>query len=292
MVVSESIGKPLTLMSLKEPQLSRSADVAKCTVTVLHTGICGCPKYIDLLLNLIKKEIKVRYQGTILGYVWSLLNPLAMIILYVLVFQYVMRFDQPNYPLYLVSGVLHWNLFSQILMQSTDIFHANAGILKKIYFPRIILPIANVGSNLILWLLAIAVLIGLLPVLGGAYHIGLLVYPAALFLFSAFAWGLSLILSVLGAWFRDIRYLVELGLMYLFWTAPIIYPISLVPHEYRSIYMLNPLAEFLVIFRGIFYSGEMPSSTIWVSVSIWTALSVICGILAFWKTEYKIVDDL
>ncbi|MGC8467927.1 MAG: ABC transporter permease, partial [Acidithiobacillus sp.] len=143
-------------------------------------------RYRDLVRNLVTANLKVRYQGAALGFLWSLGNPLAMILLYYFVFTHVFRSDMPDYILYLVIGVLHYNLFAQTVSQSCDSLTGAAGLLQKIYFPRILIPTASVLFNLVLWVVAILILIVLYPFFGGVYHWGLLLHPLALILYIGF----------------------------------------------------------------------------------------------------------
>ncbi len=178
--------------------------------------------YRDLLRNLVTKEIKVRYQGAALGFAWSLMNPLMIILMYLVIFTYVFPSNSPHYPLFMVVGIVHWNLFSLLAMQGSDILVSNAGLLKKIYFPRLLAPLSNLLVNLTLWFMALGILLVLYLPLGGHWHLGLLLYPLYLLMFLGFTFGIMLVLSVLYVDFRDLKHLVEVFVQLLFWATPII----------------------------------------------------------------------
>ena len=248
--------------------------------------------YSDMLRNFVRKDIQVRYQGAALGFLWSLINPLVMIGLYVFVFSDVFKSTLPNYPLYLMAGLLHWNLFSQITGQSCDTLLANAGLVKKIYFPRLLVPISSVVFNVVLWLLAIALLFVLYPFLGGKLHAVLAAYPVVLLFFLAFTFGVTLVLSVLNVLFRDLKHLVDVILLFLFWVTPIVYQYHRIPPHLRELFALSPLVDFVLIFRGILYSGQLPDWHILGMAAAWTVASLTVGLFIFNRYADSLVERL
>lgn len=249
-------------------------------------------QYRDLVRNLVTTNLKVRYQGAALGFLWSLGNPLALILLYDFVFTHVFRSDLPNYILYLVIGVLHYNLFAQSVSQSCESLTSASGLLQKIYFPRILVPTASLMFTLVLWVVAILILVVLYPFLGGVYHWGLLLYPLALGLYIAFIWGLVLALSVLNVEYRDLKHLVEIAVMFLFWLTPIGYQISQLHARAREVVGLNPLTQFMDIFHSLLYHGALPT---WNTVAIamaWTAASLTVGMTLFHRKARMLVEEL
>lgn len=259
---------------------------------VPSNGLRGLVAYGDMLKNFVRKDIQVRYQGAALGFLWSLINPLVMIGLYVFVFSVVFKSALPHYPLYLMAGLLHWNLFSQITAQSCDTLLANAGLVKKIYFPRLLVPISSVIFNVVLWLLAIVLLFILYPFLGGKAHLSLLAYPFALSLFLIFTFGVTLILSVLNVLFRDLKHLVDVALLFLFWVTPIVYQYQRIPPHLREIFALSPLVEYILIFRGILYTGQLPSWHIMLAALTWTVGSISMGLFVFNRYADSLVEHL
>ena len=256
------------------------------------SGLRSLLAYSDMLRNFVRKDIQVRYQGAALGFLWSLINPLVMIGLYVFVFSVVFKSNLPNYPLYLMAGLLHWNLFSQITGQSCDTLLANAGLVKKIYFPRLLVPISSVVFNVVLWLLAIALLFILYPFLGGKLHPVLMAYPVVLLFFLAFTFGITLILSVLNVLFRDLKHLVDVILLFLFWVTPIVYQYHRIPPHLRQLFAVSPLVDFVLIFRGILYSGQLPSWHILAMAAAWTVASLTVGLFVFNRYADSLVERL
>ena len=248
--------------------------------------------YRDLVRNLVAKDIKVRYMGAALGFAWSLVNPLIMTFMYLIIFTYIFRPSLPNFTLYLVTGIVHWTFFSQIIAQSPEILVANAGLIKKIYFPRLLIPLSNLLVNLVLWLIALTVFFMFIPILGGRFSLVLLAYPFYLALFIAFTWGLSLILATLYVDFRDTKHLVEVFLQVLFWSTPILYPLTLVPIRFRDLMLANPLVEFIEIFHSFFYENRLPSPHITLAFGAWTVVSVGLGLWVFNRRVPLLVERL
>lgn len=249
-------------------------------------------QYRDLVRNLVIKDLKVRYQGAALGFFWSLGNPLALILLYDFVFTHVFRSDLPNYILYLVIGVLHYNLFSQAIAQSCESLTGASGLIQKIYFPRILVPTSSLLFTLALWIVAISILVVLYPFLGGVYHWGLLLYPLALGLYIIFIWGIVLTFSVLQVEFRDLKHLVEIALMFGFWLTPITYGLNVVSSSTRDIISLNPLTQFFDIFHDLLYSGTMPELKHVLIACGWTIVTIVIGMTTFRRKARHLVEDL
>ncbi|MDD3761419.1 MAG: ABC transporter permease [Acidithiobacillus sp.] len=249
-------------------------------------------RYRDLVRNLVIANIKVRYQGAALGFLWSLGNPLAMILLYDFVFTHVFRSNLPNYILYLIIGVLHYNLFAQSVSQGCDSLTGAASLAQKIYFPRILIPTASLAFTLVLWLVAILILVVLYPILGGVYHWGLVLYPLALVLYLSFIWGIVLSFSVLQVEYRDLKHLVEIGIMFLFWFTPIGYDIHVLKPHTQFLISLNPLTQFMDVFHALLYSATLPTVKNVLIVVAWTLASVAVGMLLFRAKARHLVEDL
>ena len=255
-------------------------------------GIGRYWQYRDLVRNLVTMNLKVRYQGAALGFLWSLGNPLALIALYDIVFTHIFRTDLRDYVLYLVIGVLHFNLFAMTVTQSCESLTGSAGLLQKIYFPRILIPAASLLFNLVLWAVAIFVLVALYPFLGGVYHWGLLLYPFALLFYIAFIWGLVLAMSVLQVEFRDLKHLIEIAMMALFWLTPIVYDPSTLHPDVRTVIDLNPLTQFFDLFHALLYQGVLPQWSNVLAAGVWTLVSLAVGMTLFRRKARMLVEEL
>lgn len=248
--------------------------------------------YSDLIKNLIAKDIQLRYQGAALGLFWSLLHPLAMIGLYAYVFTTFFKSNLDNYALYLVTGLLHWSLFSGIIASSCDFLTANAGLIKKVHFPRLTLPIAGLLFNLVLWLVTIGVFAMLYPFMGGKISLALLAYPLALSGFILFIFGLSLVLAVLHVEFKDLKHLIDVALLFLFWLTPIVYDYTLVPEEMRQWFAISPLVDYMLIFQNLLYAGQLPTQNITLAAAFWTVTVFTFGLWFFHRRSPHLVEHL
>ncbi|MBI1870451.1 MAG: ABC transporter permease [Chlamydiae bacterium] len=243
-----------------------------------------------LLRSLVERNLKIRYKGSLLGFFWSLMDPLMMAVVY-LVFIKLTRF-QTDLP-YLLSGVFIWQF---LVLCVGDSFHAilgNTNLVKKVYFPRLILPLATALANLINFLLSLLILIIFLFLLGVKIHLLHLVYlPFLIFLEFMICSGLAFLFSSLTVYFRDTQHVVGIILMALFFMSPVIYPVQLVPERWLTLYLMNPMATILLGFR----SGLLGTSFPWGGATIVSCLlsGVIFagGIWVFIKLEPYFADEL
>jgi lipopolysaccharide transport system permease protein len=249
-------------------------------------------RYRDLLRNLVYRDLKVRFQGTAFGFLWSFVVPIVMISLYDFVFAHVFHTTINNFTLYLVIGVLHYNLFSQVLNQSCDSLINAGSLLQKIYFPRVLVPLSNVTFNFILWFTSIIILTIAMPFLGGHYDWHLLAYFVALMAYLAMILGIALALSVLSVEYRDLRHLVEVGLIILFWCTPIVYDTTTLNDSARQIIALNPLYYYFSIFHDLLYRDIFPDWTKVAAALLWTVTCLAFGTAIYWRKAKWLVEAL
>jgi homopolymeric O-antigen transport system permease protein len=249
-------------------------------------------KYRDLVYNLVMKDIRVRYMGAFLGFAWSLVNPLVTTLTYVFVFTYLFPSRQHHYPLYLVVGILHWNLFSTVVGQSSEIMVGNASLLQKMYFPRYLIPLSSVLVSLVLWLGALGVFFIVYIFIGGKLDFILLLEPIFLIFLVAFIYGITLILSVLYIEFRDLKHLVDVVLQVLFWVTPVVYTIALVPETVRHVMEATPFTEFVMIAHSLFYYRQFPPLYIVLGFICWTTLTLGTGMWMFKKQVPLLMERL
>jgi ABC-2 type transport system permease protein len=188
--------------------------------------------YRELLLSLVRKELKVKYKDSILGFAWSMLNPLFTLCIYYVVFQIILGNNQPLFAIYLLSGLLVWNFFSNALAGAVGSVTGNSSIVKKVAFPREVLPLASVGAAAFNFLLQLVVMVGALAI---AQHAPsptfLLVAVVAFVVLTFFASALAIFLAAVNVGFRDTQHLLELVLMLWFWATPITYQFMLVANK-------------------------------------------------------------
>ena len=213
----------------------------------------------ELLGNLVRKELKVKYKDSVLGFVWSLARPMFLLVIYYVVFGVFLGAGIPDFAIYLFSGLIAFDLFSTIVGGSTTAIVGNAGLIKKVYFPREIFILSVVGAALVNLALQLVVMLGALLVFGHAFvGVNLLYLPVGLIALLIFSTALGLLLAVANVRLRDVQHLIELVLVFWFWTAPIVYTAtqattSLGPKHLAKVYLVNPLVNIVMAFQRGFY---------------------------------------
>ncbi len=248
--------------------------------------------YRELLKTNVQKEIRGKYKGSFLGVLWSFLNPLLMVLVYALVFPYIMRMNVPNYLIYLITGVIPWNFFTTCITTGCNCVWINGGIIKKVYFPREILPISVVVAGLINFLIS-CVIILIFTIFGGiGISIQLLWLPLIAIIQSALSLGLLFVLSAINVYVRDIEYLVAFLLNLLFYATPILYTASMFPSKVRWILYLNPMSTIVDAYRSIFYYKVMPNLASLALVGILSFIILIIGYIIFRKLEKGFAEEV
>ncbi|MBI2906892.1 MAG: ABC transporter permease [Chloroflexi bacterium] len=244
-------------------------------------------RYRELLRNLVARDLKVRYRGSILGFLWCLANPLLMMAVFTVVFTVLLQNNAiDKFPVFILIGVLAWNLHSTALMGATRSIVANAALVTKVYFPREILPISVVLSNTVNFILALVVLFAMILLFQVNLSATVLLLPLLLLSQVVFTVGLALVLATVNVFFRDTEIIMETLMLAWFFLTPIFYRIEdLFPAYARAMYILNPMASFISSYRTILYSGGMPD-LYFVSRTFLTSLAfLIVGYLVF--TRYS-----
>jgi lipopolysaccharide transport system permease protein len=254
--------------------------------------------YRGFVLGMVARDFRGRYLGSVLGASWAVLNPLAQILIYTLVFSRVMRARVPNIPdalaysLYLCAGVLTWNYFVEVLLRSQTVFLEQASMLKKVSFPRVTLPAyvflsASVNFSII-WGLFLAFLL----VSGRWPGWALVALVPLLLIQQALAAGLGLVLGVINVFFRDVAQAVGVGLQFWFWLTPIVYPLDTVPEVARGLIARNPLCPLVASYQRIIVEHQWPMwSQLW-PVCIMALVIAAIGETVFRHLAGAMVDEL
>ncbi|MBN1422973.1 ABC transporter permease [Candidatus Fermentibacteria bacterium] len=254
-------------------------------------------EYRELLLNLVAKEYKAKYKGTVFGFLWSLVVPLIMVGVYWFAFGYLMRAPIEDFPVYLLSGLLPWTFFSGSLMGAVSSISANASLIKKIYFPREILPISTVLFNLVHFLLSFVILFPALAIFGRPIRLELyLLLPLVLIVHLALTCGVALLVAAWNVFFRDVQHLLEVLLMAWFFMTPIIYAYDQVSGALRGplllLYNLNPMVGVVELYHAILYGARFPSPMS-VAQSIGSAaVWLVVGLVAFKRVEPRFAEEI
>lgn len=216
-------------------------------------------QYQEFLKTNVKKDIRGKYKGSFLGVIWSFLNPLLSVLVYAIVFPYIMRIKVDNYLIYLITGIIPWTFFTSSVNMGMNSILYNSNIIKKVYFPRIILPISSVTSCLVNFLISCVII--LLFCLGSG--IGISVYilwlPIVVIIQYIFQLGLAFILSAIEIYMRDIEHIVNFLISMLFYVTPILYTPDTFPEGLSWILKINPLTYLMNAYRDIFFYQKNPN---------------------------------
>ncbi len=249
-------------------------------------------QYRELLKTNVQKEIRGKYKGSFLGILWSFLNPLLMVLVYALVFPYIMKTNVDNYLVYLITGVIPWNFFTTCITTGCNCVWINGGIIKKVYFPREILPISVVSAGLINFLIS-CVIVLLFVLFGGiGLSLQLLWLPLIAIIQSALSLGLLFVLSAINVYVRDIEYLVGFLLNLLFYATPILYTVDMFPEKIRWVLYLNPMTTIIESYRNIFYYQQSPVLSSLMIVLVVSFAILMLGYLIFKKLERGFAEEV
>lgn len=254
--------------------------------------------YRGFILGSVKRDFQARYSSSALGIVWTILNPLATIAIYTLVFSQIMQARLPgidnklSYSIYLCSGIITWGLFSEILTKSQTIFLENANMIKKLAFPRICLPIIVILNSLVHFGIILSIFIGFLIVTWNFPGWSFLSMFPVLLIQVMLAVGLGMILGVLNVFFRDVGQFFGIVLQFWFWFTPIVYPLSILPESIAAFVKLNPMTTIVEAYHGIFVMNQMPNWSSLLPIAIASLLLCIFGLRLFRKRSGEMVDQL
>jgi lipopolysaccharide transport system permease protein len=247
--------------------------------------------YRELLFSFTERDIKIRYKQTALGFLWAIIQPLFMMIIFTVFFGRLAKIPSEGipYPLFVLAALLPWTLFAEGLTRSTNSMIANAGIMTKVYFPRLIMPISGILSPLVDFTVSISILVVMMAYYGFVPTFNVVFLPLFILLALATSLGIGLWLSALNVKYRDFQYTIPFMIQLWLFASPVVYPASLVPESVRFLYGLNPMAGVIEGFRWALLGTEMPSAMILVSVGVVVVL-LVSGAFYFRRMEQYYAD--
>lgn len=272
-------------------------DALPVTIIEPHTGWRGVDwkelrEYKDLFLFLIWRNVKVRYAQSAIGVGWAVLQPLASMLVFTVVFGRLVgvETDGAPYAVFAFVALVPWTYFANCLTEGTSSMVTNASMISKIYFPRLIMPLAIIGARMVDFLIAMVILALLLLAYGILPNAGILVLPLLVIILTLSASGLGLWLTALAIQYRDINYGMSFGVQLLMYAAPVVYPASLIPERFQLLYALNPMVGVIEGFRAaLLGTRAMP----WSFIAIGAVVSVVLfatGMLYFRRKEHIFAD--
>ncbi|MEB2416564.1 ABC transporter permease [Citrobacter sp. R-1.5.2] len=264
----------------------------------MFTLFNGLWRYRGFIYGSIKREFQSKYRNSLLGFLWNILNPLAMIVIYTVIFSQVMRAKLPGvdhsfaYSIYLCAGVLTWGLFSEIVSRSQVMFVDNGNLLKKINFPRVCIPTIIVGSALLNFTIVFGIFSIFLFISGffpGIVIFSLIPVVGVLILFAI---GLGMTIGVLNVFFSDVGQFFGIFLQFWFWLTPIVYSVTILPESFREYISLNPMSGIVMACQTVLVKGTLPD---WSSILPATVIGImlcVLGMRLFQRRAAEMVDEL
>lgn len=248
--------------------------------------------YREFLKSNVKKDIRGKYKGSFLGVLWSFINPLLSVLVYAIVFPYIMRIKVENYLIYLITGIIPWTFFISSINMGLISVLSNADIIKKVYFPRIILPISTVTSCLVNFLISCVIIV--LFCLGSGLGISfqILWLPLIALIQYVMLLGFTFILSAIEMYMRDIEHIVNFILSMAFYVTPILYTPDIFPEKLAWVLKVNPMAYLVNAYRSIFFYQKMPDLMGLGVVSIFSIFLFMIGYLIFEKLQKGFAEEV
>ena len=254
--------------------------------------------YRSFILGSVKREFQSKYRNSLLGAAWTVINPLAMIVVYTVIFSQIMRAKLPGadstfgYSIYLCAGLLTWGLFAEITGRAQNTFLENANLLKKLNFPRLCLPVVVVASAALNFSMIFGLFTLFLLVSGNFPGVAYLAVLPLLAILLAFAIGLGMMLGVLNVFFRDVGQFFGIFVQFWFWLTPIVYPVNVLPTSAQNLMAYNPMAPLLAGFQAVLVMGQWPQWASLLYPAVLAALLCLLSLRLFRRHAGDMVDEL
>jgi lipopolysaccharide transport system permease protein len=248
--------------------------------------------YRQMLESLVLTDLRTRYKGSFIGFFWTLLNPLLLLIVYSIVFKYVVRIQLENYTAYLFIGLISWSILSQAITAGAGAIVRNAGLVKKIYFPKEILPLSVVAGGMVNFLFSLIVLIPILVFSKITVGWPLLMFPLVLLVYFIFTISFTLLISGLNVYFRDLEHIMGILVMVWFYLTPIVFPSNMIPKEIGFIFEYNPMKIIIESFHQILFYNEFPSVIALLKVGLFSIVFLIISLKIFNKLSRNFAEAI
>lgn len=249
--------------------------------------------YREMIISLVRKDLRGRYKGSVLGFLWTFINPLLQLIIYTVVFSVILRSGIDKFYLFLFVALVPWIFFSSAITGGATSILSQQDMVKKIYFPRHVLPIAYVTSSFVNMLLCFCVIFAVLLVGGTGLNLKAILYlPIIMLVEYVLALGIGMLSAALTVYFRDLEYILGIVTMAWMYLTPIMYDVSMVPEEFKFIFNLNPMTPIIVAYREVLYYKQIPEIFTLCHAAILGVIILIIGSLVFSKLQRNFAEEL
>lgn len=248
--------------------------------------------YRQLLKSNVRKEIRGKYKGSFLGVLWSFVNPLLTTLVYAIIFPFILRGGREHYTTFIVIAILPWTFFTTSISQGTNCILMQGQILKKVYFPRIILPLSIVLSTLINFIISCLIILLFLLFSGIGFSWYIVLLPIIVIVQFILTLGIVFITSSIDVYIRDLEYIVTFFISMLFYATPILYSMDMFPEKIQKILHLNPMATIIESYRDIFFNQTNPNFIRLFLVFIFSIVLLFIGIKIFNKLEKGFAEEV
>ena len=249
--------------------------------------------YREMIISLVRKDLRGRYKGSVLGFLWTFINPLLQLMVYTIVFSVILKAGIDKFYLFLFVALVPWIFFSSAITGGATSILSQQDMVKKIYFPRQVLPSSYVTSSFVNMLLCFLVIFGVLIITGyGINYIALLYLPIAMIVEYILAMGIGLLSAALTVYFRDLEYILGIITMAWMYLTPIMYSVDMVPEKFVPIFNLNPMTPIIVVYRDILYYKSVPQISTLLHAFILGIIVLIIGNIVFSKLQRNFVEEL
>lgn len=290
-------------MNSQITQYSLETSSLKQSIAIVGKRIVFLSRYRYLVYNLVMRDLKARYRNSVLGFLWSLLNPLGMMIVFTIMSVVLFPNEMvQNYPVFLLSGILPWNNFSASVMMGGNSVLANGHLIKKVYFPPEVLPLSSVLANLVNFLLALLVLFGVMLFFRTQVTAWLWLLPLVILIQTAFTLGIVFFLSSLQVYYRDTLMIMDVVMLAWFFLTPVFYSVGVLPDSYtvmgitldvqRWYYILNPMASLINMYRDLLYGATRTDFDFFLRTSVTAIVVLLVGYWFFVRSSGNFSEEI
>lgn len=249
--------------------------------------------YRDMIYSLVRRELRGRYKGSVLGFLWTYINPLCQVVIYSAVFSVIFKVNIDKFYLYLIIGMMPWTFFNSSVAGGTTCIRAQSDMVKKIYFPREVIPIAYVTSAFVNMLFSFIIVFAAVLISGYGFYLQAMLYlPLIMLLEYLLALGIALIVSAVTVYFRDLEQIMSVIIMAWIYVTPIMYNMEYVPEQYRMLVVLNPMTPIVEVYHQILYYRILPTKSYLLLAAITSILTFLIGFVVFAKLDRNFAEEM